>query len=136
LLDAIARRDVMAIDTDRSRLLAAGAAVAGVTMLDAVAATRLSQSASRRLESGSEHEAMRPGEGPIRLAAAITMRGTATELHREWRSVENLPRSDASLARGFHPARPPEQGARGEPLSSATGVRQLGRSDVRARTGA
>jgi uncharacterized membrane protein len=70
---------------DRTRLLAATAAVAGVTALDVICAQRLS---SR--ESGAR---MRRGdEAPPRVAKAVTVNRPIEQVFAFWRELENLPR--------------------------------------------
>jgi uncharacterized membrane protein len=66
--------------TDRSRIAAAAAAVAGVTALDII----LSQRLSRR-------DGARNG-GAICVAQAVTINKAPEDLYRFWRDLQNLPR--------------------------------------------
>ncbi len=66
--------------SDRRRLVAATAAVAGVTALDVICSQRL-----RRLNG-----AMRGGA--IHVAKSITINRSPEELYRFWRDFQNLPR--------------------------------------------
>ena len=75
---------------NRGRVAAAAAAVAGVTVLDLVAGTRLSRSAD-----GAAGERRRP-KG-IRVKKAITVNVSPEEAYTFWRKLENLPRFMAHL---------------------------------------
>jgi uncharacterized membrane protein len=67
--------------TDRARLAAATAAVAGITAADALVARRLSQKTGALTEDGA-----------VRVVASLTINRPADELYRYWRNFENLPR--------------------------------------------
>ncbi|HEX2056573.1 MAG TPA: SRPBCC family protein, partial [Nitrospiraceae bacterium] len=64
--------------TDRGKLLAATAAVAGVTWLDVLSSRR------------SDHE-QAPGQGPIHVIKTVTVNRSAEDLYRFWRDFHNLP---------------------------------------------
>jgi uncharacterized membrane protein len=66
--------------SNRGKLAAATAAVAGVTALDAIFSRRLSQ-----------RNGARRG-GPIRVAQSVTINRSPEELYRFWRDFRNLPR--------------------------------------------
>jgi uncharacterized membrane protein len=66
--------------SDRGRIAAATAAVAGVTALDMVLSRRLSRSNGAR------------NGGTIRVAQAVTINRAPEELYRFWRDLQNLPR--------------------------------------------
>lgn len=65
-------------ETDKGRAIASTAAVAGVTVLDALTAWELTQSQS--------------GAYDIRAERAITINKSPDECYRFWRNFENLPR--------------------------------------------
>lgn len=70
----------------RARVAAAMAAVAGVTVLDAIASAKTSRSADPTTSGGS-----------VRAQGAITVNRPPDEVYRFWRDVENLPRFMAHL---------------------------------------
>jgi uncharacterized membrane protein len=70
--------DLAAPDTDKGRAIGSTAAVAGVTVLDALTAWELSQSQS--------------GAYDVRAERAITINKSPDECYRFWRDFENLPR--------------------------------------------
>jgi uncharacterized membrane protein len=70
--------DLAAPGTDKGRAIGSTAAVAGVTVLDALTAWELTQSHS--------------GAYDVRAERAITINKTAEECYRYWRDFENLPR--------------------------------------------
>ena len=80
LLGAATKSD----NAQRARLLAAGAAVLGVTALDVYAGTRL-----HRGEDGDETEET---DRAIHLATAVTVIKPVDEVYRFWRDFNNLPR--------------------------------------------
>jgi uncharacterized membrane protein len=63
----------------RGRLLAAGAAILGVTVLDATCAQRLREASGRHGRA-------------VRARRSLTINRPAEELYRVWRHVSNLPR--------------------------------------------
>lgn len=65
----------------RRRVAAATAAVAGVTVLDAIATARTSRSSDPTTDAGS-----------IRVRGAITVNRRPEEVYRCWRRLENLPK--------------------------------------------
>jgi uncharacterized membrane protein len=67
--------------SERPRVLAATAAVAGVTALDVVCSSQLGRAAGEQTESGA-----------IQLTESIAVNRPAGELYSFWRDVENLPR--------------------------------------------
>jgi uncharacterized membrane protein len=77
--------------TRRDRLIAAGVAVAGVTLLDLLAAQRHATSEARFLPLDERRAAGRLSHRPVALHATVTIRRPAKELYRYWRDVENLP---------------------------------------------
>lgn len=70
----------------RARVVAAAAAVAGVTVLDVMASAKTSRSADPTT-----------GQGAVRARGAITVNRSPDEVYRFWRDVENLPRFMAHL---------------------------------------
>lgn len=70
------------------RVVAATAAVAGVTALDAICAQRLSQ----RAATGRELAHWGEEDRAIHVRKAITIGKPAEEIYRFWRDLENLPR--------------------------------------------
>jgi uncharacterized membrane protein len=77
-------------ETRRDRTVAATAAVAGVTMLDAYCAQRLGAGAEETTKARGLLGA--PQDHRIRVRRAITIDRPAEELYRFWRQLENLPR--------------------------------------------
>jgi uncharacterized membrane protein len=75
---------------DRNRVAASLAAVAGVTVLDIIAGTRLS-----REGNGVAFERRSPGR--IQVKKAITVNRSREEAYTFWRDFENLPRFMAHL---------------------------------------
>ena len=75
---------------NRSRLGAAALAVAGVTVLDVIAGSRLS-----RTEAGAAGETR--SQGGIRVRKAITINRPPEEAYAFWRNFENFPRFMAHL---------------------------------------
>jgi uncharacterized membrane protein len=75
---------LQADNADRGRTAIAAAAVAGVTVLDMVAARRLS-------ENGEPHVGVE-GTRAVRVEQAITVNRSVDEVYRFWRNLENLPR--------------------------------------------
>jgi uncharacterized membrane protein len=69
-------------DADRRRIAAATAAVVGVTVLDILAAQRLSR-------SGAPAESSR---GAVRVEQVVTINKPIEEVYRFWRNFENFPR--------------------------------------------
>ncbi len=67
--------------SNRGRLAAATAAVAGVTALDVLCSQQLSRGHSARTSDGA-----------IRVAQAVTINRSPEELYRFWRDFQNLPR--------------------------------------------
>lgn len=63
------------------RLIAATAAVAGVTALDAICAQELSRKRSRQTASGA-----------LRVQCSLSIKRSATELYQFWRDFQQLPR--------------------------------------------
>jgi uncharacterized membrane protein len=79
-------------DTRRGRTVAATAAVAGVTLLDAYCAQRLSSGPIDWVQARAQGLLGGPQEHRIRVRRAITIDRTAEELYRFWRQLDNLPR--------------------------------------------
>ncbi len=74
--------------SNRTRLAAATAAVAGVGLLDVLAAGQL----SRESDGGPERQrGVAPGEG-IDVSSVVTIGRPAEEVYAFWRNLENLPR--------------------------------------------
>lgn len=71
-------------DSDRGRVAAAILAVLGVTVLDVIAAGRLS---SRQTEASPRHHA-----GSIRVEQVITVNRPIDEVYQFWRAFQNFPR--------------------------------------------
>ncbi len=67
--------------SDRTRVLAATAAVAGVTALDVFCGTRLS--------AGDETSST---SGPVHVNKSLVINRPAEEVYRFWRNLENLPK--------------------------------------------
>jgi uncharacterized membrane protein len=65
--------------SDKGRIAAAAAAVAGVTALDMICSQRLTR------RNGAK-------SGPIRVSQAVTINRSPEELYRFWRDFQNLPR--------------------------------------------
>jgi uncharacterized membrane protein len=76
---------------DHTRVVAAAAAVLGVTVLDIVAGKKL----SRNVTGASAAERRRARA--IRVTKAITVNATPEEAYRLWRNFENLPQFMAHL---------------------------------------
>jgi uncharacterized membrane protein len=72
-------------DAERNRVAAATAAIAGITAVDLLAATRLSTARAAQ-ESGA------PAADALRVEKAITINRPPEEVYRFWRDFENLPR--------------------------------------------
>jgi len=69
-----------------SRLAAATAAVAGITVLDAYSAASLSR-----------NESIQKAVGPIHVVRSIAINRSPADVYQFWRSLENLPRFMAHL---------------------------------------
>jgi uncharacterized membrane protein len=70
---------------DRNRVAASLAAVAGVTVLDIIAGTRLGR-------NGNGFAAQREAPGRIQVRKSITVNRSPEETYTFWRDFENLPR--------------------------------------------
>ena len=84
-------------DAERDRVLAATAAVAGITAIDALSAAQLGR-ANGETGGGNGSSALRRRgtdeglEPSIRLARAITIKRPRDEVYAFWKNFENLPR--------------------------------------------
>ncbi|HEU4535223.1 MAG TPA: SRPBCC family protein, partial [Polyangiaceae bacterium] len=91
---ALLGRSMTSGDADRGRMAGATAAVAGLTLLDAVTALQLGRG-ERGREAGASGETERRG---VRIATSITIDCTAQQAYRLWRDVQNWPRFMPHLA--------------------------------------
>lgn len=76
---------------DRDRSLGATAALAGVTLVDALTAVQLSRDGAGRARAERRHAGVREDHG-VRVAKAITVDCTPEQAYRLWRDLGNLPR--------------------------------------------
>jgi uncharacterized membrane protein len=81
-------------DTERDRVVAATAAVAGITLIDALSAVQLGKAngggnGSLALDRTGRRE---PQPGLIRMAGAVTVKRARAEVYAFWKNFENLPK--------------------------------------------
>src|SRR5215211_7734080 len=90
---ALLRMALSSPRSDRNRVAAATAAVAGIAAVDALCSTRL----TAEIDAGGQTEAM-PQSGDVHAKAAITVNAPIAEVYAFWEDFRNLPRFMGNFA--------------------------------------